>query len=52
MPYTLMMPKLSPTMQEGILVKWHKQMGEFVNAGDALFDVATDKATVEYQSVD
>ncbi|MES2198872.1 MAG: dihydrolipoamide acetyltransferase family protein [Chlamydiota bacterium] len=52
MPFTLTMPKLSPTMEGGVIVKWRKNVGEEVKAGDVLFDVATDKATVEYNSLD
>lgn len=52
MPTTLTMPKLSPTMESGIIVKWMKKEGEFVKAGDVLFEVATDKATVEYNALD
>ncbi len=52
MPFTLTMPKLSPTMEEGMLVKWHKGVGELVEAGDLLIEVATDKATVEFNALD
>lgn len=52
MPFTLTMPKLSPTMDEGSIVKWHKKVGEKVEAGDLLMEVATDKATVEYNAID
>lgn len=52
MPFTLTMPKLSPTMEGGVIIKWRKNIGEKVQAGDVLFDVATDKATVEYNSLD
>lgn len=52
MPFTLTLPKLSPTMEEGTIVKWHKKEGDVVKAGDVLFEVATDKATVEYQALD
>ncbi len=52
MPFTLTMPKLSPTMEEGMIVKWHKKEGEAVNEGDVLFEVATDKATVEHSALD
>ncbi len=52
MPFTLTMPKLSPTMEEGTIVKWHKKVGDFVKAGDLLFEVATDKATVEHNALD
>lgn len=52
MPFTLTMPKLSPTMEEGTIVKWRKKEGEFAKAGDVLFEVATDKATVEHSALD
>lgn len=52
MPFTVTMPKLSPTMEEGTIVKWHKKEGDRVEAGDLLIDVATDKATVEYNALD
>jgi pyruvate dehydrogenase E2 component (dihydrolipoamide acetyltransferase) len=46
------MPKLSPTMEEGVIASWHKKQGDFVEVGDVLFEVSTDKATVEYNSLD
>jgi len=52
MPFTLTMPKMSPTMEEGSIAKWHKKVGDQVEAGDLLFEVATDKATVEYNALD
>ncbi|MBI3212094.1 MAG: 2-oxo acid dehydrogenase subunit E2 [Simkania negevensis] len=52
MPFTLTMPKLSPTMEQGTIVKWHKKEGDPIKAGDLLFDVATDKATVEHTALD
>lgn len=52
MPFVLTMPKLSPTMEAGTLVKWHKKEGEYVASGDLLIEVATDKATVEHQALD
>lgn len=52
MPFTLTMPKLSPTMEEGTIVKWHKKVGEFIEADELLLEVATDKATVEYNALD
>lgn len=52
MPFTVTMPKLSPTMQEGTIAKWHKKVGDKVQAGDLLLEVATDKATVEYNALD
>lgn len=52
MPFTLTMPKLSPTMEGGTITKWKKKEGDFVKAGDVLFEVATDKATVEHNALD
>lgn len=52
MPFTLTMPKLSPTMEGGTIVKWHKKEGESVKSGELLFEVATDKATVEHEALD
>jgi pyruvate dehydrogenase E2 component (dihydrolipoamide acetyltransferase) len=52
MPFTLTMPKLSPTMEGGTIVKWHKSEGEHVDADDLIIEVATDKATVEYRVLD
>lgn len=52
MPFTLTMPKLSPTMEEGTIAKWHVKEGQHVKAGDILFEVATDKATVEHSALD
>lgn len=46
------MPKLSPTMEEGTIVKWHKKEGDPFKVDELLFEVATDKATVEYNSLD
>lgn len=44
------MPKLGPSMEEGVLVKWHKAEGESVRAGEPLFDVETDKTVVEVEA--
>ncbi|MBM3207414.1 MAG: pyruvate dehydrogenase complex dihydrolipoamide acetyltransferase [Chlamydiae bacterium] len=52
MPFTLTMPKLSPTMEEGTITKWRKKVGDQVKVGDVLFEVATDKATVEHTALD
>src|SRR5277367_6837629 len=52
MPFTVTMPKLSPTMEEGTIAKWHKKVGDKVAANDLLVEVATDKATVEYNALD
>ena len=52
MPFTLNMPKLSPTMEEGTITTWFKKEGDFIEAGDLLMEVATDKAQVEYNAID
>ncbi len=52
MPFTLTMPKLTPTMEGGTIAKWHKKEGDQVKGGDVLFEVATDKATVEHEALD
>lgn len=52
MPFTFTMPKLSPTMEEGTIAKWHKKEGDFVEAGELIIEVATDKATVEHNVLD
>jgi len=46
------MPSLSPTMSEGTIVKWYKQEGESIGAGDVLCDIQTDKAVVSMESDD
>ncbi|MDB5272015.1 MAG: dlaT [Chitinophagaceae bacterium] len=46
------MPKMSDTMVEGTIVKWHKKVGDTVKSGDLLAEVATDKATMELESYD
>ncbi len=46
------MPKLSPTMEAGTLVAWHKKEGDFVESGETVIEVATDKATVEHAALD
>lgn len=52
MPVNIEMPKLSDTMTEGTLVKWHKNVGDTVEIGDVLADVETDKATMEMEAFD
>lgn len=46
------MPKLSDTMTEGTLVKWHKHVGDIVEIGDVLAEIETDKATMEMEAFD
>ena len=45
------MPRLSDTMEEGVVAKWHKKVGESVNEGDLLAEIETDKATMEFESM-
>jgi len=52
MPFTMTMPKLSPTMEEGVIVKWHKKEGDFIADGELVLEVATDKATVDHSALD
>jgi pyruvate dehydrogenase E2 component (dihydrolipoamide acetyltransferase) len=52
MSVTIEMPKLSDTMTEGTLIKWHKQVGDTVGIGDILAEVETDKATMEMEAFD
>jgi pyruvate dehydrogenase E2 component (dihydrolipoamide acetyltransferase) len=44
------MPKLSDTMTEGVVAKWHKKVGDVVSEGDLLAEIETDKATMEFES--
>ncbi|MBS1523636.1 MAG: 2-oxo acid dehydrogenase subunit E2 [Bacteroidetes bacterium] len=44
------MPKMSDTMTEGVLAKWHKKVGDQVKSGDVLAEVETDKATMDFES--
>ncbi len=46
------LPKLSPTMEEGQIAKWHKKEGDSIAVDDLLAEVETDKATMEYRSFD
>ena len=52
MPIEILMPALSPTMEEGNVSKWLKQEGDKVAAGDVLAEIETDKATMEVEAVD
>jgi pyruvate dehydrogenase E1 component beta subunit len=49
---TILMPALSPTMEEGKLAKWLKKVGDNVKSGDILAEIETDKATMEVEAVD
>ena len=48
----ILMPALSPTMEEGALAKWHVKAGDTVKAGDVIAEIETDKATMEVEAVD
>ena len=48
----ILMPALSPTMEEGTLAKWLVKEGDTVRAGDLLAEIETDKATMEFEAVD
>ncbi|EAQ01227.1 pyruvate dehydrogenase complex, E2 component, dihydrolipoamideacetyltransferase [Pseudooceanicola batsensis HTCC2597] len=52
MPTEILMPALSPTMEEGTLAKWLVQEGDTVSSGDLLAEIETDKATMEFEAVD
>ena len=52
MPIEILMPALSPTMEEGTLAKWVKKEGDSVTAGDVIAEIETDKATMEVEAVD
>ena len=52
MSVEILMPALSPTMEEGTLAKWHVKEGDTVKAGDVIAEIETDKATMEVEAVD
>jgi pyruvate dehydrogenase E2 component (dihydrolipoamide acetyltransferase) len=52
MPTEILMPALSPTMEEGKLAKWLVKVGQTVKAGDVIAEIETDKATMEVEAVD
>ncbi len=52
MPIQILMPALSPTMEEGTLAKWMVKEGEDVTSGQVLAEIETDKATMEFEAVD
>ena len=52
MPIDILMPALSPTMEEGTLAKWHVKKGDQVKSGDVIAEIETDKATMEVEAVD
>jgi pyruvate dehydrogenase E2 component (dihydrolipoamide acetyltransferase) len=52
MPINILMPALSPTMEKGNLARWFKKEGDAVKAGEVIAEIETDKATMEYESID
>ncbi|MCB1353751.1 MAG: pyruvate dehydrogenase complex dihydrolipoamide acetyltransferase [Rhodobacteraceae bacterium] len=52
MPINILMPALSPTMEEGTLARWLKKEGDTVSSGDILAEIETDKATMEFEAVE
>ena len=48
----LLMPALSPTMEEGTIAKWLVKEGDSVSSGDVIAEIETDKATMEFEAVD
>ncbi|MBO6896926.1 MAG: pyruvate dehydrogenase complex dihydrolipoamide acetyltransferase [Shimia sp.] len=52
MPIEILMPALSPTMEEGTLAKWLVKEGDDVSSGDLLAEIETDKATMEFEAVE
>src|SRR5438477_6714909 len=52
MPTQILMPALSPTMEEGKLARWLVKEGDAVHSGDVLAEIETDKATMEFEAID
>ena len=52
MPIDILMPALSPTMEEGTIAKWFVKEGDQVKSGDILAEIETDKATMEFEAVE
>ncbi|WP_345024800.1 lipoyl domain-containing protein, partial [Actinomadura keratinilytica] len=46
----ILMPRLSDTMEEGVISSWHKKPGDQIAVGDVLCDIETDKAIMEYEA--
>ncbi|MDO8685706.1 MAG: biotin/lipoyl-containing protein [Clostridiales bacterium] len=46
----VIMPKIGYTMEEGIIERWYKKVGDLVEAGEALLEISSDKATIEIDS--
>ncbi|MBP7241892.1 pyruvate dehydrogenase complex dihydrolipoamide acetyltransferase [Amaricoccus sp.] len=52
MPINILMPALSPTMEEGTLARWLKKEGDRIASGDVMAEIETDKATMEFEAVE
>ena len=52
MTIEILMPALSPTMEEGTLSKWLVKEGDSISSGDLIAEIETDKATMEVEAVD
>ena len=52
MPTDILMPALSPTMEEGTLAKWYVKEGDKISSGDIIAEIETDKATMEFEAIE
>ena len=52
MAFLLTMPSLSPTMESGVISSWNKKVGDFIDVGEVLAEIETDKAVMEFEMVD
>ncbi len=52
MKYEVRMPQLTETMEYAMILKWFKEIGDFVAKGDLLYEVETDKTTMQIESID
>ena len=50
MAEVIRMPKMSDTMTEGVIAKWHKKTGDKISSGDLVAEIETDKATMDFES--
>ena len=50
MAEVIRMPKMSDTMTEGVVAKWHKNIGDSIKSGELVAEIDTDKATMEFES--
>lgn len=51
MIYRIKLPPLGETMESGVIAEWHKKIGDYVNKGEPLFSVETDKTTMDVESI-